>query len=174
MKSLESAKQTYDQFSDKHPYVASIAETALLYGVKTALIKGGDRIGIPLGHGRRNDPKREAFINQHPLAAAGLSSVVAPISEELVYRELPDRILKSKGYEADSTMSRRVKLGVVAVFGASPQHLGKDAIPIPQMLGGLNYNRIHRERGLKASTVAHITNNALGALHYAVKKRSKK
>ena len=174
MKKFENIRQKYDQFSEGHPYVASMGEAALLYGLKQAMIKGGDRVGLSLGNGRKNDPTLNALADNYPVASAGVRAVAVPVSEELLYRELPDRILKTKGYEDDSRVSRGVKLGIVALFGASPQHVGKAGIPLPQLIGGLNYSRIHRDRGLKASTAAHITNNALSVAHSVIKKKRNK
>lgn len=172
MKSREGIKQKYDRFSDDHPYAASMGETALLFGLRFTLEKASDLIGVPVGHGRKDNPKRNKFIEEHPALAVGAVTAWAPISEEFVFRELPARILEKKGYDNDSLTSKRAKLAVAGIFAAA--HGGSDAIPLPQFIGGLNYKRIHEKRGLGASVVAHSTNNALAAAQHIVKKKRSK
>lgn len=166
MKSREGIKQKYEQLSSEHPYVTSIGEAALLFGVKYGLQKAGEKVGVPLGHGHRNSETRNKVIEEHPVAAAAAATVWAPVSEELLFRELPARILEKKGYDKESTISRVTKLGVAALFAAA--HAGPDAIPLPQFLGGLHYAAVHQERGLGPSIAAHVTHNTLQAARYII------
>lgn len=169
--SREGLKQTYEHFSDSHPIAASIGETAVLFGLRYALEKGGDKLGVSLGHGRKNRHSKQKMIEEHPVIATGLATVVAPVTEELMFRELPSRVLEHKGYENGSNGSKKAKLATAALFAA--MHSGPDGIPLPQFLGGLNYGRIHEKRGLKASVAAHVTNNALYAARHIITKKRK-
>ena len=170
MKRLEGMKRQYESFSKEHPVIATLGETAALFALRYGLEMGGEKAGIPLGHGRKNQTSRNDLIKQYPILAASAATLLAPITEELLYRELPDHILKKKGYEGDSLRSKQIKLGVATIFAAS--HAGPNAIPIPQFIGGLNYGRIHEKRGLKYSILAHITNNTLAAAKYAIKNKN--
>ena len=172
MKSHEGIKQKYDQFSDKHPYAATMGETALLFGLRYALQKAGDKVGVPLGHGRKDNASINRFAEEHPVLAASSSTLGTPITEELIFRELPSRVLEKKGYDDGSLVSRRAKLAIAGIFAAT--HAGPDAIPVPQFIGGLNYNRIHKKRGVKASMLAHATNNALYVAKHVIEQKRPK
>lgn len=169
MKSREGIIQKYETFAEHHPIIASVGETAVIYGLKYAAEKAGDRVGVNVGHGRKNRPGRAKFIEDHPFIAAGAATVWAPISEELLFRELPDRVLKKRGHESDSQAMKKSRLVSIGAFTLA--HAGPDAIPINQLIGGLNYDRIHHKRGLKASIIAHITNNSLVAARYIANKK---
>ena len=166
MISREGIKQEYEQFSFKHPYVMSIGEAALLFGVKHGLQKVGEKAGVPLGHGRRDSKTRNKVIEEHPVMAATAATVWAPVSEELLFRELPARILERKGYGKESATSRAAKLGVATLFAAA--HAGPDAIPLPQLLGGIHYAAVHEKRGLGPSIAAHATHNVLQATRHLI------
>lgn len=170
-KDKKSLRQRYDTFAEEHPYAATIGETAVLFGLKYGLEKAGDKVGLPLGHGRKNRPSRNEFIENHPALATGAAVVLAPVTEEIVFREAPSRLLESKGYDNESLTSKRAKLAITGIFAAA--HAGPDAVPLPQFIGGLNYKRIHEKRGLKASILAHSTNNALAAIQYFTSKKTR-
>jgi membrane protease YdiL (CAAX protease family) len=169
MKRLEGIKQKYETFAEEHPVVATLGETAVLFALRQGLEKGAGKAGLPLGHGRRNNTLRNDIISKHPILAAGAATVLAPIGEELLYRQLPAYLLEKKAIEEGSLIARKAKLGVAAIFAAS--HAGPNAIPIPQFIGGLNYSRIHEKRGLKYAILAHVTNNTLAAAKFALKNK---
>lgn len=171
MKTLEGLKQKYETFSEEHPALATLGETAVLFALRYGLEKGGEKIGIPLGHGRRDQESRNDLIKAHPILATGAATLLAPVTEELLFREIPARILEKHGYGESSLVSKRTKLGVAAVFGVA--HTGPSAIPLPQFIGGLNYGRIHERRGLKYSILAHVTSNTLAAARYVITNRTR-
>lgn len=171
MKTLEGLRQKYEIFSDDHPALATLGETAVLFALRYGLEKGSEKLGVPLGHGRRDQKSRNDFIKDHPILAAGAATLFAPVTEELLFREVPAQILEKRGYEEGSSVSKRTKLGVAAVFGAA--HAGPSAIPLPQFIGGINYSRIHEKRGLKYSILAHVTSNTLAAARYVITNRTR-
>ena len=158
-------------FSEKHPYAATIGRTALVYGARQLVKAAGKRYGVEFGHGRKDSRTRSQFIEEHPVLAGTLATVVAPVMEEIAFRELPKRYLDSK---EDLPPIKRVaaELGVAAVFAAG--HAGPNAVPLPQFIGGLNYLDIHRRHGLRHSIVAHVTNNTLSAIQYGIERRRSK
>ncbi|HEX7483940.1 MAG TPA: CPBP family intramembrane glutamic endopeptidase [Candidatus Saccharimonadales bacterium] len=172
MKRLEGIKQKYENFAEEHPVAATLGETAVLYAARYGIQKAGKKLGVPLGHGRSGPGLRQDLIEKHPHLAAAAATVIAPITEELLFRELPARKLEEKGYDKDSTRSKRVKLGMAAAFAVG--HAGPHAIPLPQFIGGLHYSRLHEKRGLKHSILAHVTNNTLAALQYGLEKKGRK
>src|SRR5690606_6824910 len=157
MRRLERAKQIYETFAGKHPYAATLGEAAVFFAAKY----GVQRLDLPIGHGRKDRPSRRNFIENHPAIATGLVTAVAPVAGELVFRELPARMMEKRGIELESNLAKRVKLGVAAVFAAS--HAGPDAIPVTHFVSGLNYSRLHERRGLSHSIMAHAANNTMAA-----------
>jgi membrane protease YdiL (CAAX protease family) len=172
MKRLEGIKQKYEDFAEEHPVAATLGETAVLYAARYGVKKVGEKLGVPLGHGRNGPGKRQDFIDNHPILAAAASTVGAPIAEELVFRSLPAYMLEKHGKDKDTLVSKSTKLGVAAAFAA--MHYGRYGIPVQQFMGGLHYNRLHEKRGLNHSILAHVTNNTLAAVEYGLEKKDKK
>jgi hypothetical protein len=166
MKDLEGLKLKYENFSDNHPAIATLGETAILFALRHGLEKYGKKVGVPLGHGRNGSGLRQDLIEKYPRLATMAAIAVAPTVEEIMYREILPSILEKYGYDPDS---KRTKLGRAAIFAAS--HAGPHAIPVPQFIGGLNYDRIHQNRGLKYSILAHVTNNTLAVTKFAISKK---
>ena len=160
-----------ETFTEKHPYLATMGRAAIVFGARELLKVSAKKVGVELGHGRQNNPSREGLIHEHPVIATTLAVAVAPALEELAFRELPKRYLDTKD---DMTPPRRraAELGIAATFAIG--HAGKDALPLTQLIGGLNYYDIHRKKGLAHSYVAHATNNALAAGAYMLKSRKKR
>lgn len=159
--------ENYKNFSYEHPYIASAVEGAAMYGAQAVVKKAGDAIGISLGHGRRNNQGRLEFIKAHPFVAAAGALAWAPISEELMFRQFPDKILER--YSPKS--ARKGKLAAVALFAAA--HAGPDAVPLPQLTSGLQYQKIYDNRGSRSAIVAHATHNLLAAGQFLISERHK-
>jgi hypothetical protein len=167
----KSLRERYDTFAEEHPYAATIGETAVLFALRYGLEKAGDKVGLPLGHGRKDSISKRKLIERHPYLATAAATIWAPASEEMVFREAPARVLDRKGFDSESLTSKRTKLAVAAIFAAA--HGGPDAVPLPQFVGGLNYGRIHEKRGLKAAVLAHSLNNTLAAAQYLAGQRKR-
>jgi hypothetical protein len=169
MDRLSDIKEKYESLEKKHPYAVTIGEAALAYALKTGAKRVGKKFGVTVGHGRADNPARNDFIEKHPKTAATLATVVAPIGEELLYRHTSNKGLNKLGMEKESTGRHLAELGITALFAA--QHVGKDGIPLPQLIGGLNYQRTYNRRGLKHSMLSHITNNSLAVTEAVISKK---
>jgi membrane protease YdiL (CAAX protease family) len=169
MDRLSDFKDKYNDLELKHPYAVSVGEAAVAFLVKKGVKKIGERAGLKLQHGRADNPTRNKVIEEHPVAAAALATVAAPIGEEILYRHLTAKGLDHLDIERDTTKRTAAELGVTALFSA--QHAGRDGLPIPQLIGGLVYQRAYNRRGLKGSITSHITNNALAVGEAVYRKR---
>ncbi|HEU5187336.1 MAG TPA: CPBP family intramembrane glutamic endopeptidase [Candidatus Saccharimonadales bacterium] len=114
---------------------------------------------MPLGHGRAKDGLLARLARHHPALAFAAITIAVPIAEEIVWRHLPLRSLRW----------RHKPFAVSLAFAAT--HAGKEALPVPQFMSGLNYWELHQVDGFWAAVVAHSTRNALGAAKYVCEKR---
>lgn len=162
----EAVKQKYEQLSEAHPYIVTLGETALVFAINSIIREAGRRLNVPLGNGHVGQPRREEFIDKHPVASAGLALLWAPVSEELVFRELPARMRHEQGLSESQT--RKSKIAWAGAFAA--MHVGR-AIPVPQLLSGLHYTRVHEKRGLGPAIAAHSFVNTVAGIQYVAKKK---
>jgi membrane protease YdiL (CAAX protease family) len=160
--------ETLRQFDDKHPYITSIGAGALHFALGTAITAAGDKVGLSLRHGRHNSDGVTADIfEKHPaLSAIGLSTIV-PLGEELFWRH--GSALLSERLSDESRLKKLIPLGTLALFTA--QHVGKDGIPLPQMIGGAISQERYNKHGLLHSTIAHATNNTLAVASHIIQQR---
>jgi membrane protease YdiL (CAAX protease family) len=170
VKTHKNILDTYTKFSDEHPYVSSITEAAVVHGAMIATQAVGRRAGVSIGHGHRENPRRNELIQEHPVAAATGSLVWAPVSEEVVFRKIvPNALSRRLNYEPGSRQDRTAKLAIAGLFAAA--HAGPDAIPIPQFVSGIHYQKVHDSRGIGSAIAAHATSNTLAAARYVSKMR---
>ena len=71
-------------------------------------------------------------------------------------RKLPSDAVDQKG-----KLGQQKAIGTVMAGVFAAGHAGKDAVPVPQFVGGLNYWRLMRGRGYNHAVTAHVTQNAL-------------
>jgi|GEM_PF-6732353 len=145
--------------------VKTVTVAATVGGVSTFAISKavnyfGRLAGIPLQHGRRNSPGRLKFIDEHRRVALAAFVLIAPISEEILFREVLPRKLEELG------LSRRTAEFVAAMAFAFGIHSGKDGIPVPQLLSAFIYAEIRRRHGLGTAIAAHAIHNSLEACRY--------
>lgn len=173
---MAPSRESLHQFADKHPNVTSMAKGALTYAAMRGMRYASEKAGIPLRRGNAGSARWGKFIEEHPAASAVLLMGVAPIGEELFYREGVNRVVrKYVGEDLEDESARRkrelIKLGITALFGFSPQHVGKNGIPVPQVAAGFLLQDEYDKRGIVGSTIAHATLNTLTAVDYLRKKR---
>lgn len=167
MSTQESMGEKYQHFTKAHPYIATLGEAAVVFAAGRVIRKTGDALGVPLGNGRAGDTKRESFLQEHPILSASLALVWAPVSEEIVFREIPARLRERKGSNEQET--HRSKLAWAGLFAAA--HVGSRKVPLPQFVDGLYLTKVHEERGLGPAIAAHGLINALAAVEYIAKKK---
>lgn len=167
MSTHESMGEKYQHFTKAHPYIATLGEAAVVFAAGRVMRKAGDALDIPLGNSREGNKKREAFLQEHPVLSAGLALVVAPVSEEIVFRDIPARLRERKGLGQQET--RRSKLAWAGLFAAA--HAGPRKVPLPQFADGLYLTQVHEKRGLGPAIAAHGLINALAAVEYIAKKK---
>ena len=119
----------------------------------------GDKIGVPIGHGRIHSEKRERFIEEHPVASFLGAVPLVPIAEEVLWRYIPARLAEKYPARANS-----IKLGSAVLFAA--QHSGPDALPVNHFLSGMAFEKMRERYGLSASITAHSVHNALASVDY--------
>lgn len=159
-------KNRLPEIIKKHPIASGIAIGAGQYVQTIAIKKLGEKIDIPLQHGRSKNERRLSFFSEHPAVSALGVTALVPLAEELFWRELPERL--SQRHE---DLRPVITLGALGLFAA--QHAGKDGIPLSQAIGGFEFKQLHDAGGLKASVAAHVTHNTLAAAHYLISKKIK-
>ena len=159
-----------NQFDQSHPYVTSIGRGALRFAAGKVIQRVGDKIGVPLRHGRADDPGREEIFSKHPaLSVIGMTTLV-PAGEELVWRHMPTKL--SEHLSDNPKTQEAIQMGMMSLFMA--QHMGKDGIPIQHLGSAANLQNIYNRHGYVAATLAHVTNNTLAVADYAYKKHRTK
>jgi hypothetical protein len=175
---VSSGIDAYRSFAGSHPYVATVVETGALHGLRKVLEKVGATYSVDLGNALR-ESHIEAAVD-HPLRAAIGATVVAPIKEEVAYRHIPSiaaEKLEERGYDKAALLIK-----AVAVLGFAAAHSGvmrppqtgavvpavnsgwrDGSVPLSQLLGGANYQRLYNQpgRGPLHGLAAHVTNNIL-------------
>lgn len=171
----------YKNWAERYPFAATTAETVALFATKVAVQKAGDKIGLNTGNALKGVNEQRAIRNP----AAGLlhAVVVTPVVEETAFRYAPAKVaekLEEKGF----TKAKRVvdviadigfalgHAGVVIPDGIKPKvqtELSRDthALPIAPYLGGRNYRRLYKSRGMRHSVYAHTLNNLLASIQSA-------
>ncbi len=158
-------RQRVVNFQAEHPHAATVLESAAVWAGRQATAAVVQRAtGVRLGHGWHNSRLGKRF--NKPAVAVATGLVLAPVLEELVVRKIPSDVLDKQGSNGSQ---KAVGTAVAAVFAVG--HAGKEAIPVPQFIGGLNYWRLMRHRGYKHAVVAHATQNALSLAKSAMQMR---
>ncbi|MDX2776312.1 hypothetical protein PV379_03005 [Streptomyces caniscabiei] len=184
----------YRQAAERHPYVATMAETVALHGLRKVLERVGEKTPLSFGNALK-DSHIDAAV-EHPIKVAVGATLIAPLKEEISYRLIPNVAagkVRKRGHEKGA---KAIK--AVAAVGFAAAHSGivrpsKDglltpemysnkselSVPVSQLVGGANYQRLYDQpgRGPVHSLVAHVTNNALevaGALPELRRRRKQK
>lgn len=140
---------------EQHPYIATALETVIVWaGREAATAAIHTATPVRVGHGWKNSRAGELIAT--PMAAIAIGMILSPHIEEYVCREQPSRYLDNTNHPG---MQRGVGTLVSAAFAAG--HAGREAIPLPQFVGGLNYWRLQRSRGFKHAVMAHALHNGL-------------
>lgn len=63
-------------------------------------------------------------------------------------------------------------IGAATAVAFASGHAGKDAVPVPQFVGGLNYWRIMNARGYGPAVLGHVTHNILSGIHAIAENRA--
>ena len=150
-----NVRQRIVEFQEQHPLAATMIETAAVWAGRAVLKHAVEyAAGVRLGHGWHNTRVGRFF--QQPVVAASSALVAAPLAEEFLLRKTPSDILDAHGQQG----MQRGK-GVLIALAFASGHAGKEALPVPQFIGGLNYWRVMRARGYRSAVTAHATHNAL-------------
>ncbi len=172
----------YEEFAEDHPYIATIAETAALHGLRRVAHAVTEKRGIKTGNALSEEYLDVAA--ESPLKSAALMTLVGPVGEEVITRVIPGEVSKrlkdrhenlAKGIKVASLLGfAAIHSGIVRTSeGSKKPSINTDpskmSLPISQLAGALNYQRLHDKRGPAHSVVAHITNNTLGAIGSARK-----
>lgn len=182
LEKLANIPNKYGEFAEDHPYIATIAETAALHGLRRVAHAVTEKRGVKAGNALSEEYLDVAA--KSPLKSAALMTLAGPVGEELVSRIIPGEVSKRLEGRHD-TLAKGIKyaslLGFAAIHsgiirpkeGSKIPEINTDpskmSLPVSQLMGGLNYQRVLDSRGPKHSIVAHITNNTLGALGSARK-----
>ena len=179
---LANLPAKYGEFADEHPYIATIAETAALHGLRRVANAVSKKRGIKTGNALSEEYLDVAAEN--PLKSVALMTLVGPVGEEVIARIIPGEVSKrledrhetlAKGIKAASLLGfAAIHSGIVRPKEGSKKpsintDLSKMSVPVSQLAGALNYKRLYDKRGPGHNVVAHITNNTLGAIGSARK-----
>lgn len=144
-----------DEWRTCHPYAATALETTAVWAGREALtgvVHAGTSVKV--GHGWKNSRLGRLF--SQPAVALGVGLVLSPHLEERICREQPSRYLDRAGREG-----LQAPIGTLAAAVFATGHAGREAVPVPQFVGGLNYWRLQRTRGFKHAVLAHALHNGL-------------
>ena len=168
---LEEGEQSlmgrYQEWAERYPFAATTAETVALFAAKRAVGAVGDRAGANLVNGHLDHKRSQA--TDHPVLTATQNIIIEPILEEIAFREVIPKAIKSKLGVQETTRAANI-VDTVAVLGFAVTHIGNPtakrgrdnlAIPITPLMGGIHYNHLKRTRGLKHAMLAHMLHNAL-------------
>lgn len=152
-------------FQQEHPYAATVLETTAVWAGRQALRYSVSKCTDKrVGHGWHNSRFGKKFGTPAVAFMAGV--VAAPLGEELIARKAPSDALYKRGITGPQKA-----FGTAAALVFAAGHAGKDAVPVTQFAGGLNYWRLQRGRSYKHAVVAHATHNSLSLLTGALNKR---
>ena len=144
-----------DGFRSNHPYVSTAVEATLVWAGRAVAIAAINQASpVIVGHGWKDSRAGKFF--QKPLVNIVGGLVLSPIAEEAALRLTPSRWLNERGRGG---LEAGTGVVVAALFAAG--HAGKNAVPLPQFVGGLNYWRLMRARGFTHSVLAHAIQNGL-------------
>jgi membrane protease YdiL (CAAX protease family) len=157
----------YQDWSVKHPFAATTAETVAIFVAKKAVLAVGKKAGLRLGNGHEQQQIDSAA--KHPVMAITKAIIASPILEEVVFRKYLTPMLKQKiATTNESVSSTAADQASVLLFAIG--HLGNlatkkgrenSAIPVSPFIGGENYQRLANTRGMSHAIGAHMLNNAL-------------
>lgn len=146
-------------FRKNHPILHAVLRGAAGFVAAEVVTHTGKKLGVSLRHGRHENADFKKAAREHPFLLGVHAAVLAPIIEEYVWREIPSIYLKSRGKDGTEP---KAAIAISVVFAAT--HCGPHGIPVPQMVGGLNYWELHRKDGYQYSVLAHGTRNLLTAI----------
>lgn len=150
-----SIMQRLNDIREEHPYVATAVETTLVWAGREVLTGAMHaHTEVKIGHGWKNSRAGRAF--SHPLVAIAVGMLVSPNVEEYVFRERPSRHLDAIGHQGGQK-----SIGTVIAATFALGHAGREAVPVPQFIGGLNYWRLQRSRGMAHAVLSHTIHNGL-------------
>jgi hypothetical protein len=170
----ERASQTiqgYQAWAERYPFVATAAETAVVFAAKKAIEYTGDRAGVNVRNALISDHIESA--KKNPIRAIARIAVAAPLAEEVQFRGpawLHNRLTGKSSRVLDSVML----LGFTAAH-AGVVRLAEDkwrppfikistestSVPVVPLLGGINYARLSKTRGFSHALLAHVLNNGM-------------
>lgn len=151
----------------EHPYLATVAETTATWAVRRgARSLAESATGLGFGHGWHESELGKRFAR--PTIAVASALILAPLAEEAAFRKLPSEMLDQRGKVGLQPLAGYAAATIFAVG-----HAGRESIPASQFIGGLNYWRLMRSRGMSHAVLAHATHNALclGASYLSRKKQ---
>lgn len=181
LEKLARIPNKYEEVAQDHPYMATVAETVALYGLRRGLEALGKRRGINLGNALLEDHIDTAA--KKPLKAAGFFTLAGPLTEEAQYRMIPgmaiDWVQERHGTQAARVMKVASALGFAATHAGilRKQHgsavprfntdTSKMSVPVSQFIGGSFYEGLRKRRGYKHGIAVHVTTNTLKAIEVA-------
>lgn len=169
----------YQNWAERYPFAATAVETTALYMARQLVNRIGQRTGIDTGNALKD--RNLDMAARHPILGALHGSVLAPLSEELVFRGALDIPVRRADKAERTGVARAMRL--VTSLGFAVGHAGyvrpskewpkppfvelstKDtSVPVQQFVGSLNYSRLNQTRGFKHAVVAHAINNTLAGV----------
>ncbi|MDO8335332.1 MAG: hypothetical protein Q7T74_00925 [Candidatus Saccharibacteria bacterium] len=187
--SKENPIVRYENWAEKHPILATTAETAGFYAVKYAIGRAGNRnLNINLSNANPNVAK---VVKRSLTDAAFLITVKAPVKEEVIFRAIPHaassflekrrhpRIAKTVTESADLLFAlahsglfmRNEDKSISPNFKISRRD---HALPVLPYISGRQFTRTNKDRGLGHAIYGHSLNNALALTHRVLNQHSNK
>lgn len=165
----EEAKALFEKVKgeNKHEYLRTIAFSLLAQTAEIILLMVCENAGIDISKwGNGGAAFMQKFEEKSPKVTLALDTVVCPVLEEVVFRELPYRFF-AKNISEGNHWKVGLPSSVIFAFMHNiipskkfPFHTMTDDIPIPQLAGGLLFWHLRVNKGLDHAMLAHAFQNA--------------
>ena len=172
----------YQQWAEENPVKATAAETIALYGLRKVVTAGARKLGVPTENAFIDEHVERA--SRHPIKGLAQATIIAPIQEEIAFRgilDVPARRAERAGNAGRARAYRAATTGLFALGHSGvvrPSESWPKApfvsvktegatVPVEQLIGGANYQRLAKKRGFLHAVLGHAINNTLKSAELA-------
>ena len=166
----------YQQWAEENPVKATAVETVALYGLRKAVTAGARKLGVRTENAFIDEHVERA--SRHPVKGLVQAAVIAPIQEEVAFRGILDTPARRADRAGNTGRARTYRLATAGLFALGhsgavrpseswprPPFVSVNSkgatLPVEQFMGGINYQRLAKNRGFLHAVLGHAINNTL-------------